>query len=133
MIFKLFIFISLLFYFAFSKKANEAEILLNILECFQKNSKVDKIIVNSLIYKIYNYNPYNIRLVYDFLQDNLDIVNLCTNNLNDIPSSMEKYIYPYNKQLKEYNWRAYLDCLYDNIIGEHIWIVYMILYKKKVH
>ena len=118
MIFKVFIFISLLFYFAFSKKANEAEILLNILECFQKNSKVDKIIVNSLIYKIYNYNPYNIRLVYDFLQDKLDIVNLCTNNLNDIPSSMEKYIYPYNKQLKEYNWRAYLDCLYDFVQKE---------------
>ena len=62
-----------------------------------------------------NYNnPYIINNVYDFLQDNIDIVEKCTNNFKDIPKSMLRYIYPINKELGKYNWDEYLNCLLEN-------------------
>ena len=91
----------------------EIETLLNILSCLEKKDTVNKTKVISLIHSLNNYNPYTILKVYNFLQDSIIQVNQCTHYLRDVPDSLKRYIYPYNKELSVLNWKDYLKCLYD--------------------
>ena len=91
----------------------EIETLLNILSCLEKKDTVNKTKVVSLIHSLNNYNPYTILKVYNFLQDSIIQVNQCTHYLRDVPDSLKRYIYPYNKELSVLNWKDYLKCLYD--------------------
>ena len=90
----------------------EIETLLNILSCLEKKDTVNKTKVVSLIHSLNNYNPYTILKVYNFLQDSIIQVNQCTHYLRDVPDSLKRYIYPYNKELSVLNWKGYLKCLY---------------------
>ena len=94
-----------------SQNSEEIEILSNILECMDKGNKLNKTIINQMKNNLNNYNPYNIQKVYEFMEENLDIVNSCTDDLKDIPDYMKRYIIPFNKRFKEFDWEAYLDCI----------------------
>ena len=89
---------------------DEIETLLNILYCMEQKNEANKTQIISAINRL-NNNPFNIIEVYNFLQNNIYAVNHCTNNLEDLPESMKKYISPMNKHLSELNWGLYLDCL----------------------
>ena len=105
-----------------NQNAKEIEVLTNILECLEKDNKKNITEMKNLLNI---YNPFNIQKVYIFLQDNLKLVKLCTNDLSDVPKFMRRNIVPFNKQLKRFNWKKYLDCLnqkkkdnsFDPIIG----------------
>ena len=94
-----------------SQNAKEVEILSEIMECMEKENKNITKIKNLLN----NYNPYNIQKVYNFLQDNLKLVNLCTNDLSNVPKFMRRHIFPFNKKLKRFNWKKYLECINNHL------------------
>ena len=94
-----------------SQNSEEIEILSNILECLDKESKIDKTIINQMKNNLNNYNPYNIQKVYEFMEEKVDIVNSCTKDMKDIPDYMKRYIIPFDKRLKEFNWELYLNCI----------------------
>ena len=98
-----------------SKNDDEIEILLNILDCVEKDNSVNKTEIISLRKAFCNdYNPSIILKIYDFLQDNIIIADKCIKNTKDIPYSIEKRIYPLNKKYAEYNWMAFVNCLMEN-------------------
>ena len=94
-----------------SQNSEEIEILSNILECLDKENKLNKTIIKQMKNNLSNYNPYNIQKVYEFMEENLDIVNSCTNDMKDIPDYMKRYIIPFNKRFKEFDWETYLNCI----------------------
>ena len=94
-----------------SQNSEEIEILLNILECMDKENKLNKTIINQMRNNLNNYNPYNLQKVYEFMEENLDNVNSCTDNMKDIPDYMKRYIIPFNKRFKEFDWDLYLNCI----------------------
>ena len=102
-----------LFHIINTSNEKEIEILINILDCLVQNNNMNKTKIISLKNGLNNYNPFIINKVYDFLHDNMDIVEKCINNIKDIPNSMLRYIYPINKVLGKYNWDAYLNCLLE--------------------
>ena len=69
--------------------------------------------------KLYNYNPYNLKQIYDFLLENSYVLDSCQNIIEDIPESIRNYISPFNKELQAYNWDSYLSCLYEFIDYEN--------------
>ena len=94
-----------------TQNSEEIEILLDILECMEKEKKFNKTIITQMKNNLNNYNPYNIQKVYEFMEEKLDIVKSCTDDLKDIPDYMKRYIIPFDKQLKEFNWELYLNCI----------------------
>ena len=104
-----------IFHIIIASNGEEIETLINILDCLAQNNNMNKEKILSLKNGLNNYNnPYEINNVYDFLHDNIDTIEKCTNNLKDIPKSMIRYIYPVNKDLGKYNWDEYLNCLLEN-------------------
>ena len=89
----------------------EIEILFNITECIEKRNTLNITIIQEVKKLLNNYNPYNIQKVYEFMQNNLNLVSNCTNDLSDVPEHIKRYIIPFDKQLKKYNWKSYLDCV----------------------
>ena len=89
----------------------EIELLLNITECIEKKNILNKTITQEVKKLLNNYNPYNIQKVYEFMQNKLPLVSNCTNDLSEVPEDIKRYIIPFDKQLKQYNWKSYLDCV----------------------
>ena len=95
-----------------SQNAQEIEILLNILQCMQNRN--ENIIRNTteMINSFNNTNPYKIQKIYDFLKQNLELVGLCTHNFYNLPKYMKRQIiYSNFDDLKNFNWKKYVDCL----------------------
>ena len=99
----------LLFQHIFSM--SEIETLLNLVNCLDQTGEFNKTQIMTQIDRLNNYNPFKIKMVYDFLGDNLYLVNHCSNDLEDLPETIKGDIIPYNKMLAKYNWVAYLNCL----------------------
>ena len=99
---------------AFSQNSEEIGILSNILDCIEKGNKAKKNITDEMHSYLNNYNPFNVQKVYKFMQDNLDLVKQCTDDLNDIPEYMVRFIIPFQKLLENFNWKNYLDCILKN-------------------
>jgi len=98
-----------------STNDNEIEILLNILDCVEKDSNINKTEIISLKKVFYNnYNPSIILKIYDYLQDNVIIADKCIRNIKDIPYSITNRIYPFYKQFAKYNWMAFANCLINS-------------------
>ena len=98
-----------------SESNEEIEILINIIECIEKLNQIGKNVTTTMKNLLYNYNPFNIQNVYEFMQENLNLVNICTNDLSDVPESLTRYIFPFNKLSKKFNWGKYLDCVINHI------------------
>ena len=90
---------------------SEIETLLNILDCMEQNGEVNQTQITSHINRLNKNNPFDIKMVYDFLGDNLYAVEHCTNDLEDLPEYIQNQIIPYNKVLSKYNWDSYINCL----------------------
>ena len=97
-----------------SQNSGEIEILSNMLECLENSNKLNKNIINEVRNYLINYNPFNIMKVYEFMQNNLNLVNNCTNDLASVPESIRRNIFPFDKKLKKLNWKNYLDCIQNH-------------------
>ena len=89
----------------------EIQLLNNIIQCIEEKNQINKNTTTNLKNLLYNYNPYNIQKVYEFMQENIHLVNQCTNDLSDIPESLLMNFYPINRLLKRYSWGLYLKCI----------------------
>ena len=92
----------------------EIEILSKIIECIEQGNSISKAKIDEVKKLLINYNPYNIQKVYEFMQKNERLVNSCTHDLSDVPESVKRYIIPFDKMLKKYNWKKYLECLQNH-------------------
>ena len=111
-----------------SQNSEEIEILSNILECIENSNRLSKNDTNDVKNILINPNPLNIMKVYEFMQNNLNLVNNCTNRLASLPESISRNIYNIDKRLNLLNWKNYLDCIQnhskkDNSLDEIISLI----------
>ena len=114
LIFYIFIFLSLT-EIIMAETSQEIEFLINVTECLERSNQLNNNITTNMKNILYNYNPYSIQKVYEVIQENLNLVSKCTNDLTDIPTSLRRYIYPLDKRLKIFNWSRYLKCIEHHV------------------